>query len=87
MYLADNYINEKKLFGKWKDVGIRLEGEAVKQLTSIFLGDYELNVKTPVEDFSPYLKDSHSFPDNGYAVHFGDGPAPLYKHRPQEQCY
>ncbi len=37
------------------DVGIRLEGEAVNQLTSIFLSDYELNVKTPVEEFEPYF--------------------------------
>ncbi len=40
--IADEYINEKKLFGIWKDVGIRLKGEAVQQLTSIFLCDYEL---------------------------------------------
>ncbi|MGN0701530.1 MAG: phosphatidylserine/phosphatidylglycerophosphate/cardiolipin synthase family protein, partial [Oscillospiraceae bacterium] len=79
--IADEYINEKKLFGKWKDVGIRLEGEAVNQLTSIFLGDYELNVKTPVEDFSLYFTKGNSLPDNGYIVPFGDGPSPLYKHR------
>ncbi len=78
--IADEYINEKKLFGKWKDVGIRLEGEAVNQLTSIFLADYELNIKTPVEDFSPYFS-SYSLSDNGYAVPFGDGPKPIFKHR------
>ena len=53
--IADEYINEKKLYGLWKDVGIRLEGEAVAQLTSIFLVDYELNVKTPVSEFNPYF--------------------------------
>ncbi len=78
--IADEYINEKKLFGKWKDVGIRLEGEAVNQLTSIFLADYELNIKTPVEDFSPYFSNC-SLPDNGYAVPFGDGPKPIFNHR------
>ena len=79
--IADEYINEKKLFGKWKDVGIRLEGEAVKQLTSIFLADYELNVRTPVENFSPYFNESTSIADNGYAVPFGDGPRPMFRHR------
>lgn len=79
--IADEYINEKKLFGKWKDVGIRLEGEAVKQLTSIFLADYELNIKTPVEDFSLYFKDTPSFCDSGVVVPFGDGPIPLYERR------
>ncbi len=79
--IADEYINEKKLFGKWKDVGIRLEGEAVKQLASIFLADYELNVRTPVENFSPYFNESTSIADNGYAVPFGDGPRPMFRHR------
>ncbi len=68
-------------FGTWKDVGIRLEGETVNQLTSIFLGDYELNVKSPVEDFSLYFTGGFSLPDSGYIVPFGDGPSPLYKHR------
>lgn len=79
--IADEYINEKLLFGVWKDVGIRLEGEAVAQLTSIFLEDYELNVKTPVADFSPYYKSGSSVADEGYVIPFGDGPNPMYKHR------
>ena len=79
--IADEYINQKKLFGKWKDVGIRLEGEAVSQLTSIFLADHEFNVKTPVESFAPYLQDKHSLSDEGYIVPFGDGPAPIFRHR------
>ena len=79
--IADEYINEKVLFGLWKDVGIRLEGEAVTQLTSIFLADYELNVKTPVSDFGPYFQHSSSVENNGYVIPFGDGPGPMFKHR------
>ena len=79
--IADEYINEKVLFGLWKDVGIRLEGEAVAQLTSIFLGDYEMNVKTPVEAFEPYFKDKLSVENSGYVIPFGDGPGPMFKHR------
>jgi cardiolipin synthase len=79
--IADEYINEKVLFGLWKDVGIRLEGEAVAQLTSIFLADYELNVKTTVSDFRPYFENGISVENNGYAIPFGDGPGPMYKHR------
>lgn len=79
--IADEYINEKKLFGKWKDVGIRLEGEAVSELASIFLGDYELNTRTPVRDFLPYFKEKSTVSDNGYAVPFGDGPSPMFNHR------
>lgn len=79
--IADEYINEIERFGVWKDVGIRLEGEAVNQLTSIFLGDYELNVKTPVCDFEPYYNQSEDIDNNGYMIPFGDGPQPIYKHR------
>lgn len=79
--IADEYINEKVLFGLWKDVGIRLEGEAVAQLTSIFLADYEMNVKTPVDEFAPYFWDRASLPDEGYVIPFGDGPNPMFKYR------
>ena len=79
--IADEYINEKQLFGLWKDVGIRLEGEAVAQLTSIFLADYEFNVKTPVTEFKPYFWNGSSVANNGYVIPFGDGPNPIFKHR------
>ena len=79
--IADEYINEKRLFGQWKDVGIRLEGEAVNQLTSIFLSDYELNVKTPVAEFATYLLNKHSMLNDGYVIPFCDGPEPAFRHR------
>lgn len=79
--LADEYINEKVLFGVWKDVGIRLEGEAVAQLTSIFLGDYELNRKKSIEDFSPFTSVIHKAENDGYVIPFGDGPHPVFKRR------
>lgn len=79
--IADEYINERELFGVWKDVGIRMEGEAVVQLTSIFLSDYEMNVRTPVEDFETYFRDGSSVENAGYMIPFGDGPLPLFKRR------
>ncbi|MGN0131069.1 MAG: cardiolipin synthase [Lachnospiraceae bacterium] len=79
--IADEYINEKVLYGLWKDVGIRLEGEAVTQLTSIFLADYEMNVKTPVAGFAQYFEDRVSMENRGYIIPFGDGPGPMFKHR------
>ncbi|MGN0505755.1 MAG: cardiolipin synthase [Lachnospiraceae bacterium] len=79
--LADEYINEKQLFGVWKDVGIRLEGEAVTQMTSIFLVDYEMNVKSPAANFTPYFWEKVSLENAGYVVPFGDGPRPMYGHQ------
>lgn len=41
---STTYINKKVVFGHWKDVGLRLEGEAVCELTKLFLTDYGINV-------------------------------------------
>lgn len=37
MNLADEYINQTAPFGKWKDSGLMIDGEAVSSLTSSFL--------------------------------------------------
>lgn len=78
--LADEYINEGSKFGHWKDTGVRLEGEAVWELTELFLFDYGMNVKkTP--DFYPELYPEHKTEGIGYVIPFGDGPAPLFDRR------
>ena len=77
--IADEYINEIERFGVWKDVGIRLKGEAVTQLTSMCLCGYEVNVTTPVPDFEPYFAEHSSVKDDGYMVPFGDGPRPIFE--------
>lgn len=79
--ITDEYINKVQPYGLWKDVGIRLEGEAVTQLTSIFLVDYELNMKTPVPEFAPYFWNGSSIANTGYMIPFGDGPEPTFKNR------
>ena len=77
--LADEYINEKERLGHWKDGGIRIQGEAVWELTRLFLVDYGINVKTlpkAKHDYFPKLKENK---ENGYIIPFGDGPRPIYK--------
>lgn len=79
--IADEYINWIVKFGHWKDVGIRLEGEAVKELTKLFLIDYGINVKNNLEisnDYYPSITPTYS---SGYVIPFGDGPKPLYERR------
>ena len=79
--IADEYINEVVRFGHWKDTGIRLEGEAVWELTRLFLTDYGINVKKlPETKFEFYPKQSDMCAD-GYVIPFGDGPSPLYDRR------
>ncbi|MDE5546536.1 MAG: cardiolipin synthase [Anaeroplasmataceae bacterium] len=75
--IADEYINHIKKFGHWKDVGIRLEGEAVNELTRLFLIDYAINNKKSDVDFSEYYCNASS-KQEGYCIPFGDGPKPIY---------
>lgn len=78
--IADEYINEFERFGHWKDVGIRLEGEAVRELTQLFLIDFGINLKTPL-NLPDNLYPACNIKEKGYVVPFGDGPKPLYKWR------
>ena len=78
--IADEYINEVVRFGHWKDVGLRLEGDAVKELTNLFLIDYGINVRKKPEQKHDYFPE-YSVPEAGYLVPFGDGPAPIYNRR------
>lgn len=79
--IADEYINEIVKFGHWKDTAIRLEGEAVYELTKLFLVDFGINVKKmPVlrKDLFPKQTVTN---ESGYLIPFGDGPRPIFEHR------
>ena len=78
--IADEYINEKVVYGHWKDVGLRLEGEAVRELTRLFLVDYGINVKKLPEPKHDYFPE-YSVQAEGYLIPFGDGPKPIYDRR------
>ncbi len=78
--IADEYINRVKRFGHWKDVGIRLEGEAVWGLTELFLTDFGINYKELI-DCPLEIYPNRICEENGYVIPFGDGPRPLYERR------
>ena len=79
--IADEYINEVVRFGRWKDTAIRLEGDAVKELTRLFLCEYGINVKDlPSDSFDLYPEAGDIF-EKGYMIPFGDGPRHLFEHR------
>ncbi|MGN1294827.1 MAG: cardiolipin synthase [Bacilli bacterium] len=79
--IADEYINYISKYGYWKDIGIRLQGEAVYEFTRLFLIDFGINIKhTLVTKYDVYPKIDNR-QEKGYIVPFGDGPKPLYKHR------
>ncbi|MDE6789164.1 MAG: hypothetical protein K2J47_07595 [Ruminococcus sp.] len=75
--IADEYINQRERFGHWKDTGIRLQGEAVIELTKMFLTDYSLNFRKQNENVDQYYI-SESCEDSGFVIPFGSGPRPIY---------
>ena len=81
MNLADEYIGERVRFGHWKDAGVRLEGDAVWELTRLFLVDYGISSpKLPEIPKDAYPTHVPTDPD-GYIIPFGDGPRPIYTKR------
>ncbi len=79
--IADEYINEIVRFGHWKDTAIRLEGEAVWELTRLFMMDYGINVKTLPKQTHELYPIQTEIKENGYVIPFGDGPNPLFSRR------
>ncbi len=79
--LSDEYINKIKRFGYWKDNAIKVVGEAVNGLTTLFLTQW-LSIQdadfTKVnfykENFTQYFP-KHTFNSNdGYVQPYGDLP-------------
>lgn len=74
--LADEYINEIVRFGHWKDSAVMLKGEAVWNLTVMFLAvwDYLKNETTDFDAYRPYVYQTEKIADDGFVQPFGDIP-------------
>lgn len=79
--IADEYINEVERFGHWKDTAIRLGGEAVWELTKLFLIDFGINVRKLPEAKAELYPAQNEMNESGWLIPFGDGPNPIYKRR------
>lgn len=79
--IADEYINAIVKHGHWKDTALRLEGEAVWELTKLFLIDFGINVRKMPNVDADYFPTLPEIKENGYVIPFGDGPHPLYNRR------
>ncbi len=74
--LADEYVNLTSRFGYWKDCGIRIEGEAVWNLTVMFLEMWNF-IKRSSEDYSAFLPSVYQqevCPSDGFVQPYGDSP-------------
>ena len=74
--LADEYINKVERFGYWKDTGIRIEGEGVWSLTTMFLSmwNYIVGLHEDCRAYMPSVHQKAPFENDGYVQPYGDSP-------------
>lgn len=70
--LADEYTNEKRMYGYWKDEGLRIEGEAIDRITLDFLRHYEY-VSGKAEDYYTFMNKYEKFESDSFIVPYVDG--------------
>ncbi len=71
--LADEYTNEKRMHGYWKDAGIKMEGPATDNLTIAFLNQWQF-LKNEQIDYEKHLNKAETFKNNSVVVPFVSGP-------------
>lgn len=82
--LADAYFDRVRPYGKWKDTGLRLEGEAVRSLTAAFLELWALQSREK-EDYGRFLNVIHKVTAEGFVQPFADNP--MGEERAAENVY
>lgn len=75
--LADEYINQEKRFGVWKDTTIRVCGEAVKNFILLFLENWNATDRVSIS-YEPFLESIKSVKGSGFVLPFGDNPLDNY---------
>ncbi|MDY0288632.1 MAG: cardiolipin synthase [Sphaerochaeta sp.] len=81
--IADEYANRQIRFGHWKDTGVKMKGDAVWNLTLMFLQLWCFSTKTPV-DFAPF-RPTIQYRTDGFVQPFGD--TPMDNHNVGENAY
>ena len=75
MNLADEYINLEHPYGKWKDNGIKITGDAVWNFTVMFLNMWN-SYRKDDKDYKIFKYDftNENIPENGYTIPYGETP-------------
>lgn len=83
--LADEYFNITHPYGRWKDTGIRIEGDGVRNLTVTFLEMWYV-IDKGTRQYDPYFPDTdYKAAGKGYVQPYADSP--LDKERVGENVY
>ncbi|MCL2839196.1 MAG: cardiolipin synthase [Defluviitaleaceae bacterium] len=78
--ISDEYINKVQRFGKWKDTGVRLKGDAVWSFTLMFIEMWDTfcQIDERISDHISYKLVSNESTDlsvsDGLVLPFGDSP-------------
>lgn len=74
--LADEYINLYKKYGYWKDSGLLIKGDAVWNLTVMFLSiwDYSKGMNENYNKYRPSLYQKQQIKAKGYVQPYNDNP-------------
>ena len=76
--LSDEYINRKERFGRWKDTAVMLKGDAVRNMTVMFLRMWNVVMKEnrPIDyaSFAPVKTGFGNTPPSGFVQPFSDSP-------------
>lgn len=72
--LADEYINEKEVYGHWKDTAVMVTGDAVDSFTLMFLEMWNIDERKRSYIKGKYEAKPLETPNQGYILPFGDSP-------------
>ena len=78
--IADEYINQRRRFGHWKDGGVLIRGGAVRCMCELFLTMWDMT-KNEISDYGRFAprREREAFSDGGYYLPFASGPLPIYR--------
>ena len=71
--LADEYINQKHLFGHWRDTAVRMQGDAAKSFTLMFLQMWNLLSKSS-QPIAELMLEQTEISSSGWVLPYTDHP-------------
>lgn len=82
--IGDEYINAIVKHGHWKDMAVKLEGDAVNSLVAMYLNMWD-NLSGQSSHLHDYSGESLNIETNDLVMPFGDGP--MNQQNPAENMY
>ena len=74
--LADEYINQKERFGHWKDIAVKITGDAVSSFTVMFLRMWYMSAigKGEYQKYLENVPDNKPLAENGLIIPYANTP-------------